>query len=68
MEDYVPESLTEIVIAHGAKTKPLDSELLEIASIILMESQALAEIEDAEIRQYMQAGEDLVQRILHANN
>jgi len=67
MENYVPESLTEIVIAHGAKAEPLDSELSEIASIVLMESQSLSEIEDAEIRQYMQAGADLVQRVLDAN-
>ena len=67
MDDYVPESLTEIVIAHGAKGESLDSELAEIASIILMESASVSEIEDTEIRQYMQDGADLVKRVLEAN-
>ena len=67
MENYVPESITEIVIAHGARAEPLDSELSEIASIILIESSSFSEIEDKEIRQYMQSGADLVQRVLDAN-
>ncbi|WP_339613609.1 hypothetical protein [uncultured Rubinisphaera sp.] len=67
MENYVPESLTEIVIAHGAKGEPLDAELAEIASIILMESASLSEIKDDEIRQYMQNGADLVKRVLAEN-
>lgn len=67
MENYVPESLTEIVIAHGAKGEPLDSELAEIAAIILMESASLSDIEDNEIRQYLQDGADLVKRVLADN-
>lgn len=67
MDNYVPESLTEIVIAHGARGEPLDMELAEIASIILMESASISEIEDTEIRQYMQAGTDLVKRVLAEN-
>ena len=67
MADYIPESLTEIIIAHGAKNEPLDSELLEIGSIILMESESQPEIEDPVIRKYMLAGADLVRRVLEAN-
>lgn len=64
MANYVPESLTEIVIAHGAKGEPLPPELAEIASIVVMESESIPEIEDDEIRQYMQDGADLVKRVL----
>ncbi|MEZ6033307.1 MAG: hypothetical protein R3C17_09455 [Planctomycetaceae bacterium] len=64
----MPESLTEILIAHGAKGEPIDPELAEIGGIILMESSSISEIEDVEIRTYMQRGADLVQRVLEANN
>ena len=67
MTNYVPESMTEILIAYGANGKPIDAELAEIASIILMESETLAEIEDPEIRRYMEKGAELVERILVAN-
>jgi len=67
MVDYVPESLTEILIAHGATGESLDPELTEIGSIILMESESLSDIEDPEIREYMQKGAELVQRVLEAN-
>ncbi len=67
MATYVPESLTEIVIAHGAKGEPLDPELAEIGGIILMESNTIPDIEDPAIRAYMQKGADLVRRVLEAN-
>ncbi|MGE0757216.1 MAG: hypothetical protein AB7O38_09355 [Pirellulaceae bacterium] len=66
MESYVPESLTEILIAHGAKATPIDSELAEIGGIILMESSSFSEIKDPEIRKYMQRGADLVRRVLES--
>lgn len=68
MESYVPESYTEIVIAHGATGKSMDSELAELASIILFESASFSEIEDSEIRRYMTTGADLVRRVLEAND
>lgn len=68
MDNYVPESLTEILIAHGAKGEPIDPELAEIGGIILMESTSISEIADPEIRSYMQRGADLVKRVLEANN
>jgi hypothetical protein len=67
MENYVPESLTEIIIAHGAKGESVDPELAEIGGIILMESESLSEIEDPAIRDYLQKGADLVKRVLEAN-
>jgi hypothetical protein len=67
MENYVPESLTEIVIAHGARGESLDPELAEIGGIILMESESISDIEDPAIREYMQKGADLVQRVLEAS-
>lgn len=67
MDNYVPESLTEIVIAHGARGEPLDPELAEIGGIILMESDSMSDIEDPAIRAYMQQGADLVRRVLEEN-
>jgi len=64
MNDYVPESLTEIIIAHGAQQQELDPELREIGSIILGESQDLETIDDTEIREYMKTGADLVEAVL----
>ena len=53
MTNYVPGSLTEIIIAHGANQDPLDPELMEIASIILLESKEAGDFENAEIEAYM---------------
>lgn len=64
MQDYVPESLTEILIAHGAQQQEIDNELREIGSIIILESDDLTNIEDIEIRNYMTTGTNLVQEIL----
>ena len=68
MDNYIPESSTEILIAHGAKGEPIDPELAEIGGIILMESSSHSNINDPEIRRYMQKGADLVKRVLEANN
>lgn len=65
MDDYVPESLTEIIIAHGAQNQKLDGEILEIAGIILMESEDLANIEDQAIREYMVTGAQLVEEVIN---
>ena len=66
MDDYMPGSLTEIIIAHGAEGKPLDGELIEIGGIVLMEGLSVTEVEDPEIRAYMQQGSDLVRRVLES--
>ena len=67
MTDYMPESLTEVIIAHGAKSLPLDAELEEIGSIIMMESENFDSYTDAEIRSYMQQGAKLVAEVLARN-
>ena len=64
MEDYVPESMTEVVIAHGAQKLELDPELSEMAGIILLESGDLHSIEDENIRPYMLSGAELVNEVL----
>ena len=64
MDDYVPESLTEIIIAHGAQETKLDDELLEVASIILMEGEDFTDILDSEVRSYMLTGSQLVEEVL----
>lgn len=65
MSDYVPESLTEIIVAHGAQQKALDAELQEVASIILIEAEDLRSIEDDEIREYLMTGAELVEAVLN---
>jgi len=64
MTDYVPESITEIIIAHGAQSIPLDAELQEIANIIMAESSSFDSNKDEVIQKYMQEGVDLVKEIL----
>lgn len=64
MTNYAPESLTEIIIAHGAENRGLDPELHEIGSLVLLESKSLGSIEDAAIREYMQHGAALVAEVL----
>ena len=34
MKTYVPESVLEIILAHGAKSQPLDPELRELGMIV----------------------------------
>jgi len=63
MTDYVPESLTEIIIAHGARSIPLDAELREIAELILQEN-SFSGISDTSIRTYMELGASLVREVL----
>lgn len=64
MTDYMPGSLTEILIAHGAQNRVIDPELREIGSIILLESENFDSYEDAEIRDYMKRGSALVAEVL----
>ncbi|MEW7279000.1 hypothetical protein ABW636_10435 [Aquimarina sp. 2201CG1-2-11] len=64
MSNYVPGSLTEMIIGHGAQGNKLDSELVEIASIILTETQSIQKIEDDKIRDYLLQGSILVNEIL----
>lgn len=67
MTNYVPGSLTEIIIAHGARSQPLDPELREIGGIVLREADSFSRISDETIRSYMQQGVDLVAEVLEAN-
>jgi hypothetical protein len=64
MSDYVPGSLTEIIIAHGARSQPLDPELQEIGNLIVLDAGDFPYIEDDGIRRYMQRGMDLVTEVL----
>jgi hypothetical protein len=64
MTDYVSGSLTEIIIAHGAKNRELDSELREIGDMVLLESQNFDSHKDAGIRDYMKRGAELVSEVL----
>ena len=64
MTNYVPGSVTEMIIAHGAQGKHLDAELSEAAKIILVEAEDLIGIEDPEIRTYMLQGAALVREVL----
>ena len=66
MTDYVPDSITEIIISYGAQKEPLNDELTEIAGLILMESEGLNDIEDLDIRKYMLNGSRLVQDVLES--
>jgi hypothetical protein len=66
MTNYVPDSLTEIIITHGARSLPLDPELREIGGIVLREAGSFSRIADEAIRCYMQQGAALVAEILEA--
>lgn len=66
MTDYVSGSMTEIIIAHGAKNLDVDSELREIGEIVLLEAQNFDSYEDAGIRDYMKRGAQLVSEVLAA--
>jgi hypothetical protein len=64
MTDYMPDSLTEIIIGHGTRSQPLDPELREIGTLILQDAGEFPHIEDDEIRRYMQRGAALVAEVL----
>ena len=64
MTDYVPGSLTEIIIAHGAQNRELDSELREIGEIVLLEAQSFDSYKDEGVRDYMKRGAALVSEVL----
>ena len=68
MPNYVPGSLTEIIIAHGANGREIDSGLRELGSIVLLESQNFDRYEDAAIREYMKRGAGLVAEILESGS
>src|SRR5262245_23946203 len=67
MTNFVPGSVTEIIIAHGAQGKHLDGELSDAAEIILVEAEDLIGIEDPEIRDYMLQGAALVREVLRVH-
>ena len=64
MTNYAPDSLTETIIAHGARSEPLDPEQHEIGGIILREADGFSRITDEAIRRYVQQGVALVAEIL----
>ena len=64
MTNYVPGSLTEIIIAHGARSQPLDPELREIGRFLPREADSFSRITDEAIRSYMQQGAALVAEVL----
>jgi hypothetical protein len=65
MTNYIPGSMLEIIIAHGAKSLNLDPELREMGSFILQDAQdAVEKQQDAGIRSYLQQGADLVRQVL----
>ncbi|NUO52987.1 MAG: hypothetical protein HOV80_29425, partial [Polyangiaceae bacterium] len=66
MDDYVPDSLTEMIIAHGAQEEPLDAELFEIGTLIAREPGDFEELQDPEIRSYMRKGKALVRAVIDA--
>lgn len=67
MAGYVPGSLTEIIIAHSAQGKDLDTELSEIAQIILAEEEDPGGIKDPQIRAYLHEGRLLIGEVLGAH-
>src|SRR5262245_65525610 len=68
MTNYVPGSVTEMIIAHGAQGKHLDAELSDAAEIILVEAEDLIGIEDPEIRTYMLQCGTLVRDVPRAHD
>ncbi len=67
MTDYVPGSLTEVIIVHGAESCNLDPELREIGGIILAELSNFSSYSDPAIREYMQQGVKRVEEVLSRN-
>ena len=46
MTDYMLESLTEIIIAYGAQSLPLDPELREIGGIVIGERTEIGRLSE----------------------
>ena len=66
MTSYIPGSITEMIIAQGAASKPLDDELREVAAIIMMEANFEdGDYDNAEAEAYMKMGFSLVERVLN---
>lgn len=66
MSNYVPNSLTEIIIGYGARKAPLDLELMEVAMIVLHEADETQGYENKDVEDYMKRGFSLVGEILDA--
>jgi len=66
MTNYVADSVTEIIISHGAQRMALDSQLRAAGSIILLEieSEGDVEYENEETKTYMDRGADLMAQVL----
>ena len=68
MTNYVPGSLTEIIIAHGARSQSLDPELAEIAQLIVGDTEDYSGTDDETIKAYLRQGHNLVADVLAAQN
>ena len=64
MTNYVPGSLTEIIIGHGANQVQLDPELQEVATIILFEAEDMSNGDNKAVNEYMKQGVLLVREII----
>ena len=64
MSAYVPGSLTEIIIEHGAQGIELDAELREIAGLIIEDAADFAGAESPEVRTYLLRGAALVRAVV----
>ena len=64
MRSYVSGSITERIIAIGARGESLDPEVAELARIALKDAVGFANIEDVEIRRYMEEGASLLSELV----
>jgi len=65
MENYIPGSLTEVFIFHGANNKIIDSDLMKLGSLILLESSDYENSDkDIQIKNYLITGARLVKEIM----
>lgn len=64
MTGYVPGSIAEVIIAHGANATPLDDELSELGRLALEQEAEVRATPDPEIRDYLLAGLHLVREVL----
>ena len=67
MKQYVPGSITEIIIALGARSRTLDAEMMELASLIELGSESYKHEKDPAVRNYMLRGAELVRRVAAAH-
>jgi hypothetical protein len=64
MTNYVPGSMTEMIISQGASGKTLDPELKELAGFVLDELAYLDRYENPKVRAYVAEAAELVREIV----